>query len=68
MDAAAAFVDFVEEKNTRNFPVFQLTQNELELRYFLFIQFADDYGDVDRRQHRPHIVHELDRARAIKKV
>ena len=67
VDAGIGLVDLVEEKNARNFPVFQLAQNELKLRYFLFVHFAHDYGGINRRQHRAHIVDELDRAGTIKK-
>ena len=65
VDAGVGLVDLVEEQNARNFPVFQLAQNELQLRYFLLVHFAHDHRRVDRRQHRAHVVDELDRAGAI---
>ena len=60
-------VDLVEEQDARDFLVFQLAQDELKLRDLLLVHFADDDGDVDRRQHRAHVVDELDRAGAIEK-
>ena len=44
-----------------------LTQDELELRNFLLVHFADDDGGIDRRQHRAHVMGEFDRAGTIEK-
>ena len=65
MDAGFALVDLVDEQDAGNLAVFQLAQNELELRDFLFVQFAHHHRRVDRRQHRAHVVNEFDRARAV---
>src|SRR5208283_124130 len=65
MDAGVGLIDLVEEQNAGNFPVFQLAQNELQLRYLLLVHFAHDHRRVDRRQHRAHVVDELHRAGAI---
>src|SRR5579864_8361764 len=65
MDTGIALVDLVHEQNARDFLVFQLAQDELELRHLLLVHLADDDGDVDRRQHGAHVVDEFDRARAV---
>ena len=65
MNAGIGLVDLVEEQDARDFLIFQLAQNDLQLRNFLLVHFADHDGDIDHRQHRAHIVDEFDRARAI---
>ena len=65
VDAGIGLVDLVDEQDAGNFPVFQLAQDELELRDFLLVHLADHDRGVDRRQHRAHVVDEFDRARAI---
>src|SRR5579862_7187862 len=65
MDAGIALVDLVDEQDAGDFLVFQLAQNELELRHLFLVHLADDDGDVDRRQHGAHVVDEFDRARAV---
>ena len=65
VDAGIGLVDLVDEQDARNFPVFELAQDELKLRDFLLVHFAHHHGGVDRRQHRAHVVNEFDRARAI---
>ena len=65
MHAGFGLVDLVDEQDAGNFAVFQLAQNELELRDLLLVEFAHHHRRVDRRQHRAHVVDEFDRARAI---
>ena len=47
------------------FEVFQLAQDELQLRHLLLVGLADHHRGIDRGQRRAHVVDELDRARAI---
>ena len=68
VNAGIRLVDLVDEQNARDFLVFQFAQNELKLRDLFLIHFADDDGDIDRRQHRAHVVGELDRARTIEET
>ena len=63
--AGIGLVDLVEEQDAGDFLVFQLAQDELKLRDFLLVHFADDHRGIDRRQHRAHVMDEFDRARAI---
>ena len=65
--AGIGLVDFVQEKQARDFLLFELAQDELELRNFLLVHFADDHGGIDRRQHRAHVMGEFDRAGTIEK-
>src|SRR6516162_613846 len=65
--ARIGLVDLVEEQQAGYLRVFQLAQDELELRNFLFIHFTDDDGGVDRRQYRAHVVSEFHRTRTIEK-
>ena len=65
VDAGIGLVDLVDEQDARDFLVFELAQDELELRDLLLVHLADHDGGVDRRQHRAHVVDEFDRARAI---
>ena len=51
----------------RNVEVFQLAQDQLQLRHLLLVGLADHDGRVDRRQHRAHVMNEFDRAGAIDK-
>ena len=60
-------VDFVQEKQPRDFLLLKLTQDELELWNFFLVHFADDHRDIDRRQHRTHVMDEFDRAGTIEK-
>ena len=65
VDGSVGLVDFVEEQNAGSLAVFQLAQDELKLRDLLLVQLAHDHRGVDRRQHRAHVVHELDRAGTV---
>src|SRR5262249_43423470 len=60
-----SLVDLVEEQEMRNLLVFELTEDELQLRHFLLIHLADDDRSIDRWQRRAHVMRELDRAGAI---
>ena len=64
-DAGARLVDLVEKQDARNLLFFQFAQNQLQLRQLLVVEFADDDGRVDHRQHRAHVLREFDRAGAI---
>ena len=63
--ALVGLVDLVEEQEARDLQLFELAQDQLQLRHLALVGLADDDGGVDRRQRRAHVVHELDRARAI---
>ena len=63
--ALVGLVDLVEKQEVRNVLVFQLAQDQLELRNLLFVRFANDNRGIDRRQHAAHVLDEFDRARAI---
>ncbi len=63
--ALVGLVDLVEVEEVRDVLVFQLAQDQLQLRHFLFVGLADDDRGVDCRQHRAHVVDEFDRARAV---
>ena len=65
MDAGIGLVDLVDEQDARDFLVFQLAQDELELRHLLLVHLADHDRGVDRRQHGAHVVDEFDRARTV---
>ncbi len=65
MDGRIGLVDLVEEQEARNVLVFELAQDELQLRDLLLVQLADDDRGVDRRQRRAHVVDEFDRAGTI---
>src|SRR5262249_51385880 len=60
-------VDLVQEQEAGDLLVFELAQDELKLRDFLFIHLADDDRGVDRRQRRAHVVDEFDRTGTIDK-
>ena len=47
------------------FELFQLAQDQLQLRDLLLVGLAHHDRGIDRRQRRAHVVDELDRARAI---
>ena len=63
--ALVGLVDLVEEQEARDLELFELAQDQLQLRDLLLVDLADDDGGIDRRQHRAHVVDELDRARTI---
>ena len=63
--ALVGLVDLVEEQEARNFLVFELAQDQLQLRHLLLVGLADHDRGVDRRQRRAHVVDEFDRAGAI---
>ena len=65
VDGGIGLVDLVQEQEARNLLVFELAQDQLQLRDLLFVHLADDDGGIDRRQRRAHVVDELDRARTI---
>ncbi len=67
MDAGIDLVDLVDEQGARNLLIFELTQDQLQLRDLLLVELADDDGGIDRRQHRAHVMDELDRAGAVEK-
>ena len=58
-------VDLVEEQEARNVEVFQLAQDQLQLRHLLLVGLADHDRGIDRGQRRAHVVDEFDRARTI---
>ena len=66
-NALVGLVDLVEENEARNVLVFQLAQDQLQLRHLLLVRFADNDGRVDGRQHAAHILDEFDRTRAVHK-
>ena len=67
MHTGVGLVDLVEEQDAGDFLVLEFAQDELKLRDFLFVHFADDDCNVDYRQHRAHVVDEFDRPGAIEK-
>ena len=67
MNAGIGLVDLVEKQDPRDFPVFKLAQDELQLRNLLLIHFANHDRHIDRRQHRTHVVDEFDRAGTVEK-
>ncbi len=64
-DALVGLVDLVEEQEARDFQVFELAQDQLQLRDLLLVRLAHHHRGVDRGQRRAHIVNEFDRAGAI---
>ncbi len=64
-DALVGAVDLVEEQEARDFQLFQLAQDDLELRQLLLVGLADHDGRVDRGQRRAHVVGELHRTRTV---
>ena len=64
-DALAGAVDLVEKQKTRNAEIFQLAQDDLQLRQLLLVRLADHHRGIDRRQRRAHVMRELDRAGTI---
>ena len=62
---ASALSILLTNRMRGNFLVFEFAQDELKLRDFLLVHFADDHRGVDRRQHRAHVVDELDRAGTV---
>jgi hypothetical protein len=67
VDGGVCLVDLVQEQEAGDLLVFELAQDELKLRDFLFIHFADDDRGIDRRQRRAHVVDEFDRTGTIDK-
>ena len=65
VDGAVDLVDLVEKQETRNLLLFELAQNELQLRDLLLVELADHDRGIDRRQRRAHVVDEFDGARTI---
>ena len=65
MNGGIGLVDLVEEQEARNLLIFELAQDQLQLRDLLLVHLADHDRRVDRRQRRAHVVDEFDRARAI---
>ena len=49
----------------RNVLVFQLAQDQLQLRHFLLVGLADHDRRVDRGQRRAHVMDEFDGAGAV---
>ena len=67
-DPFLRLIDLVEEqKEARNVLIFQLAQDELQLRHLLFIGFANDYRGINRGQNTTHVLNKFDRPRAIDK-
>src|SRR5262249_16037249 len=65
VNGGVGLAEFVEEEEVRNFLVFKLTQDELQLRHFLLVHLADDDRSIDGRQRRAHVMRKLDRAGAV---
>src|SRR6185312_1762112 len=63
--ALVGFVDLVQEQEARDVLLLELAQDQLQLGDLLFVGLADHDRGVDRRQHRAHVVDELDRAGTI---
>ena len=63
--ALVGLVDLVEEQEARNVQLFELAQDQLQLRNFLLVRLAHHDRGIDRRQHRAHVVDEFDRTGAI---
>ena len=64
-DAFVGAVDLVEKQEARDLQLFQLAQDDLELRQLLLVGLADHDGRVDRGQRRAHVVGELHRTRTV---
>src|SRR5262245_65477484 len=62
VDGGVGLVDLVEKQETRNFLLFELAQDELQLGYLLFVQLAHHDRGIDRGQRRAHVMNEFDRA------
>ena len=63
--ALVGLVDLVEEQEARDVQVFELAQDQLQLRHLLLVGLADHDRGIDRRQRRAHVVDEFDGAGAI---
>jgi len=66
-DALVGAVDLVEEQKARDFQIFELAQDDLQLRQLLLVRLADDHCGIDRGQRRAHVVRKFHRARTIDK-
>ncbi len=64
-DTLVGAVDLVEEQKAGNAEVFQLAQDDLQLRQLALVGLADHDGGIDRRDRGAHVVRELDRAGTI---
>ena len=64
-DALVDLVDLVEEQEARDLQLFELAQDQLQLRNLLFVGLADDHRGIDRRQRGAHVVDEFDRTGTI---
>ena len=65
VDGGIRLVDLVEKQEARNLLLFELAQDELQLRDLLLVQLAHHDRGVDRGQRRAHVVDEFDRAGTI---
>ena len=65
VNGGVGLVDLVQEQEAGDLLVFELAQDQLQLRDLLFIHLADDHRGIDRRQRRAHVMDEFDRARTI---
>ena len=65
MHLGLGLVDLVEEQEARNIEVFELAQDQLQLRHLLLVGLAHHHRGIDRRQRRAHVVDEFDRAGTI---
>ncbi len=65
VNGGIGLVDLVQEQEARNLLLFELAQDQLQLRDLLFVHLADDDRGIDRRQRGAHVVDEFDRAGTI---
>ncbi len=65
VDGRGGLVDLVEKEEVRNLLLFQFAQNDLQLRNFLFVHFANHDGGVDAGQRGAHVMRKFDRTGAI---
>ena len=66
-DALVGAVDLVQKQKTGNAEIFELAQDDLQLRQLLLVRLADHDRGIDRGQRGAHVMRELDRAGTIDK-
>ena len=66
-DALVGAVDLVQEQEAGNAEVLELAQDDLQLRQFLLVGFADHDRGIDGGKRGAHVMRELDRAGTIDK-
>ena len=64
-NALVGLVDLVEKQKAGNLQLFELAQDQLQLRHLALVGLAHDHRRVDRRQGGAHVVDEFDRTRTI---